>query len=489
MPTPTPASLTLDVGVPGQVSANLFSRCAADPTDVAWTSTNSEIATIDATGRVMAVGVGEATLVATAFGEQVRTSVSLTVRPRIATTLAATPRRDTLERLATRALSVSVRDQRGDPLPGAFVAWVSLAPTVASVSEGGVVTAVDAGIAQVVASTARTNAGALRDTVLIVVLAPPIETVEPPVTPPPVTPPPVIPPTTPPTTPPTSPPTTPPTTPQPTPPPTSPPAPPPASPPTPPPASPPAPPPAPPPASPPTLPPTPPPTPPPAPAPPPVVDCRTTPAVTLGSTLTGSFSGATCRNLYGFPLATQYLLTASHQSYYAIQFTSTGPAALVPLNNGASLLPPVTTMSSPYFVVTRPGTFGFLMTAGAGSTASYSVRTTRDPDPRASCAPTYATVGVTFSTALTATCASRTILIVTALAPLQPLRVTVTTPTRPVKLELVNAATGAVLREEKATPGRPTATLTFINGEQAIRVVLRVSGSNVDGLIPIEIAP
>jgi len=412
---------------------------------VAWTSTNSEIATIDATGRVMAVGVGEATLVATAFGDQVRTSVSLTVRPRIATTLAATPRRDTLERLATRALSVSVRDQRGDPLPGAIVAWVSLAPMVASVSEGGVVTAVDAGIAQVVASTARTNAGALRDTVLIVVLTPPFQIVEPPVTPPPVTPPPVIPPTTPPTTPPPTPPTTPPS--------------------------------------------TPPPTSPPAPAPPPVSDCRTTPVVTLGSTLTGRFSGTTCRNLYGFPLATQYLLTASNQSYYAIQFTSTGPAALVPLNDGASLLPPVTTMSSPYFVVTRPGTFGFLMTAGAGSTASYSVRTTRDPDPRASCAPTYATVGVTFNTALTATCTSRTILIVTALAPWQPLRATVTTPTRPVKLELVNAATGAVLREEKATPGRPTATLAFINGAQAIRVVLRVSGSNVDGLIPIEIAP
>jgi hypothetical protein len=72
---------------------------------------------------------------------------------------------------------------------------------------------------------------------------------------------------------------------------------------------------------------------------------------------------------------------------------------------------------------------------------------------------------------------------------LEPLRVSVTTPTRPVTLELVNAATGAVLREEKATPGKPTATLTFTNGSQAIRVLLRVSGSNVDGLIPIEIAP
>ncbi len=205
--------------------------------------------------------------------------------------------------------------------------------------------------------------------------------------------------------------------------------------------------------------------------------------------MTGRFSGTTCRNLYGFSLATQYLLTASRQSFYAIQFTSTGPAALVPLNSGASLVPPVVAMSTPFYVVSRPGTFGFLMTAGAGSTASYSVRTLRDPDPRASCTPTYATVGVSFNTALTATCLSRNILIVTALSPLQPLRVSVTTPTRPVTLELVNAATGAVLREEKATPGKPTATLTFTNGAQAIRVLLRVSGSNVDGLIPIEIAP
>lgn len=205
--------------------------------------------------------------------------------------------------------------------------------------------------------------------------------------------------------------------------------------------------------------------------------------------MTGRFSGTTCRDLYGFPLVTQYLLTASRQSYYAIQFTASGPAALVPLNSGASLLQPVVAMGTPVYVVSRAGTFGFLMTAGAGSTASYSVSTMRDPDPRASCTPTYATTGVTFNTALTATCPSRNILIVTALAPSQPMRVSFTTPTRPVKLELVNAATGAVLREEKATPGKPSATLTFINGAQAIRVLLRVSGSNVDALIPIEIAP
>ena len=203
----------------------------------------------------------------------------------------------------------------------------------------------------------------------------------------------------------------------------------------------------------------------------------------------GQFTATTCQNLYGFALVSQYSVTSTQQLSYAVQYASTGAAALVPLNSGASFHPAVTNMNTPYIVVMRPGTFGLLMTASAGSTASYSISTTRDPDARQSCAATYATTGVRFNSALTSMCVTRDINVVPIMAALQALTVSVTAPSRPVKLELINAATGAVLADTTANPGKRTATLSWRNGGVATRILLRISGSNVNEYVPVEISP
>lgn len=205
--------------------------------------------------------------------------------------------------------------------------------------------------------------------------------------------------------------------------------------------------------------------------------------------MTGRFSATTCQNLYGFARATQYLVNATQQTSYAIEFTSTGQTALVPLNSGSSFHPAVTRTNRPYFVVVRPGVFGFLITATSGSTATYAISTTRAPDPRSACATTYATTGVRFNSALSSSCETRDILVVPVIAASQRLTVSVTTPSRPVKLELLDATTGTVIDDTTATPGRRTATITWTNGSSATRVRIRISANNVNDLIPIEISP
>jgi hypothetical protein len=255
-----------------------------------------------------------------------------------------------------------------------------------------------------------------------------------PVVPPPPIVPPIIPPTVPPAVPPTVPPVVPPTAP-PTVPPIVPPAVPPTAPPVVPPVVPPTVPPTVPPVVPPTVPPVVPPiippTVPPTPAPAPVPDCTSVPPVQPGSSVSGAFSATTCRNLHGLAIAQQYRITAAQQLTFAIQYTATASAALVPLHLGASFHAPVTRSATPYIVVMRPGTFGFLMSAGAGSTASYVVRTSRDPDPRQTCTTTYVTRGVRFSSALSAASDSRDIRVVDLIERSQRISVSVTTPGEP----------------------------------------------------------
>lgn len=61
---------------------------------------------------------------------------------------------------ATRQLSAQVLDQKGNPLPNATVAWVSLSPGVATVNADGVATAVTNGTTQVSATSGTATASA-----------------------------------------------------------------------------------------------------------------------------------------------------------------------------------------------------------------------------------------------------------------------------------------------------------------------------------------
>ncbi len=168
--TPSPTSLTLDVGADGQVAASLSGGCSSDSRAVQWTTSDAQVATVDATGKVTAISGGSATVTATAFDDKARVSIPVTVRPRVATTLDARPDVDTLSPLGTRALTASVRDQRNVIITSAPVVWRSLTPNLATVSVTGTVNAIATGTASIQASTPRVGADSLRDTVRILIV-------------------------------------------------------------------------------------------------------------------------------------------------------------------------------------------------------------------------------------------------------------------------------------------------------------------------------
>ena len=169
--TPAPATVALDVGGTSQVSAALSGGCATDPQTVSWQTSNAAVATVGATGSVTAVAAGTATLTGTAFDGKTRATIIVTVRLRTPTTLAARPSVDTLSPFGTRQLTATVRDQGGTVLTAAPVVWRTLTPTLATVSNTGVVGAVASGTAFIEATTPRsTPTDSLRDTVRVLIV-------------------------------------------------------------------------------------------------------------------------------------------------------------------------------------------------------------------------------------------------------------------------------------------------------------------------------
>ena len=169
--TPSPASLTLDVGSDSLLTASLSGGCSTDDRTVTWLSNAPTIASIDAGGRVRALDPGSTTITATAGNNLASVTIPITVRPRIPTTLTVTPTIDTISPAGTRALSATVRDQNGALLTSAPVIWRSLNPNLATVNVSGVVSAIAAGTASIEAATPRIGADSLRDTVRVVIVA------------------------------------------------------------------------------------------------------------------------------------------------------------------------------------------------------------------------------------------------------------------------------------------------------------------------------
>jgi len=142
---------------------------------VAWESSDIGRATVSSAGVVTGVLAGGAPVVVRARSlavPSVLDSSLITVQPRsVPTTIDARPNVDTLSPLATRQFTATVRDQRGAVVSGAPIVWRSL-NAFASVSAGGVVTAVSAGDARIVASTPRVGADSLRDTSAVLIVPP-----------------------------------------------------------------------------------------------------------------------------------------------------------------------------------------------------------------------------------------------------------------------------------------------------------------------------
>jgi len=126
-----------------------------------WTSSDSGVARVSATGLVTTVSLGVDTITAAAGGKTA--SIVLCVAPLIT----ISPRLPSLFAGDTTQLTASVTDANGAPLDAGPLTWSSNASTVAGVASSGVVTGAGAGQATVFASS-RTGQGS----VVVAVLTP-----------------------------------------------------------------------------------------------------------------------------------------------------------------------------------------------------------------------------------------------------------------------------------------------------------------------------
>ncbi len=113
-----------------------------DDKTVTWTSSDDTIATVDENGKVTAVGAGEATITAQVGQKTATATVTVTV-PLTSISLDKDAAR--IEKGATTTLTVTYNPV--DTTDAKDVTWTSLNPSVATVDENGIVTAVATGTA------------------------------------------------------------------------------------------------------------------------------------------------------------------------------------------------------------------------------------------------------------------------------------------------------------------------------------------------------
>ena len=117
-----------------------------------WRSSNPAVATVSPSGMVTAVGDGSAMI--TARSENVTGTANVMVS-RTAGNVAVAPATASLSALgATQQFSANARDAGNSPIANAPFTWTSSAPSVASVSPSGLVTAVGNGTARITATSA-----------------------------------------------------------------------------------------------------------------------------------------------------------------------------------------------------------------------------------------------------------------------------------------------------------------------------------------------
>jgi uncharacterized protein YjdB len=114
---------------------------------MSWSSTNSAVATVDATGVVNGIGAGTAGITATSEGRSGTATVTVDAVPVAAVTVSLGS--STLEVGSTTQATATTTDKDGTVLNGRTVSWSSDNTAVATVSSTGIVTAVQTGSAAI----------------------------------------------------------------------------------------------------------------------------------------------------------------------------------------------------------------------------------------------------------------------------------------------------------------------------------------------------
>jgi len=118
---------------------------------VTWSSDNTTIATVSASGLVTANAVGSATITATSEGQSGASAITVSTVP--VASLAVSPATASLRVGQTALLTATPKDANGNPLTGRAVTWSTDNGSVATVSGTGLVTAAGAGSATITATS------------------------------------------------------------------------------------------------------------------------------------------------------------------------------------------------------------------------------------------------------------------------------------------------------------------------------------------------
>ena len=157
----SPDSAALLVGDTVRLSATVLDALGVEVVgaEVSWSSGDTLVATVDASGLATGIGAGEVEVTAASAGVEGRARMVVAVAA--PTTVTVTPDSASLTALGdTVRLSAEVFDQVGRSMPGAAVAWSSGDPTVASVDSAGLVRAQGSGAATVTASSGSASGSA-----------------------------------------------------------------------------------------------------------------------------------------------------------------------------------------------------------------------------------------------------------------------------------------------------------------------------------------
>jgi hypothetical protein len=121
---------------------------------ITWSSSNTNVATVNSSGAVTAVGPGTASITATANGKSGSATVTVTAPTQAGVaSVAVTPATASILVGATVQLAATVKDAGGNTLTGRTVDWSSSDPTTATVTPTGLVTGIKAGTATIIATS------------------------------------------------------------------------------------------------------------------------------------------------------------------------------------------------------------------------------------------------------------------------------------------------------------------------------------------------
>ncbi|HVX40679.1 MAG TPA: Ig-like domain-containing protein [Gemmatimonadaceae bacterium] len=163
-PTPTPVLTTITVSLSvAQIQVGQTANATASAADqngapiaagtVTWSSSNTNVATITASGAITAVGPGTTQIIATASGKSGQATLTVVAAPAPVASISVSPPTVTLIIGATQQMTATTVDANGNVLTGRAVSWSSSDPTKATVTPTGLVQAIAAGTATIIATS------------------------------------------------------------------------------------------------------------------------------------------------------------------------------------------------------------------------------------------------------------------------------------------------------------------------------------------------